>query len=73
MITITNKLAYPLTQEDANKLFERFYRHHKANHHPGTGLGLSIVQAIAKAHNGQVSIRIKEDSYFQVQLELPCY
>jgi len=38
--------------------------------HSGTGLGLSIVQAIANAHNGKVSITIKDDSYFQVSVEL---
>ncbi len=70
-VVITNRLDQPLTQVEADKLFERFYRHDKTNTmHSGTGLGLSIVQAIANAHNGKVSITIKDDSYFQVSVEL---
>lgn len=71
-ITITNQLPDPLAQKEADKLFERFYRQDKANQHQaGAGLGLSIVQAIAKAHNGKVSIRIKNEYYFEIQVELP--
>ncbi|MEJ6068293.1 ATP-binding protein [Psychrobacter sp. 16-Bac2893] len=70
-VVITNRLDQLLTQVEADKLFERFYRHDKTNTmHSGTGLGLSIVQAIANAHNGKVSITIKDDSYFQVSVEL---
>ena len=71
IITITNRLNEPLTQAEANKLFERFYRHDKTTSQPsGTGLGLSIVQAIAHAHNGKVSITIKDDYEFQVNVQL---
>ena len=70
-VVITNRLDQPLTQVEADKMFERFYRHDKTNTmHSGTGLGLSIVQAIANAHNGKVSITIKDDSYFQISVEL---
>ncbi|WP_201558602.1 ATP-binding protein [Psychrobacter sp. 72-O-c] len=70
-IVFTNRLDEPLTQVEADKLFERFYRHPKTNNmHSGTGLGLSIVQAIAHAHNGQVSITVKDNYYFQVSVEL---
>lgn len=70
-ITLTNRLKKPLNQSEADRLFERFYRHDKSNsQHLGTGLGLSIVQAIAKAHKGRVSISIKEDYSFEVSVEL---
>ncbi|MEK6199237.1 MAG: ATP-binding protein [Psychrobacter sp.] len=70
-ITITNRLDEPLTQTEANKLFERFHRHHRTTTmHAGSGLGLSIVQAIVNAHNGKVSITIKDDNYFQVEVVL---
>jgi len=70
-IIITNRLDEPLTQSEADKLFERFYRHDRTNTmHAGTGLGLSIAQAIALAHNGSVSITIKDEYYFQVSVEL---
>lgn len=71
IITITNRLNEPLTQAEADKLFERFYRYDKTNRqHSGTGLGLSIVQAIANAHHGTVSITIKDEYYFQVETVL---
>ncbi|CAM3646904.1 hypothetical protein GCM10016272_26700 [Psychrobacter glaciei] len=71
LITVTNRLDKPLNQSEADKLFERFYRHDKTSHqHSGTGLGLSIVQAIANAHKGKVGITIKDDYYFQVSVEL---
>ena len=70
-IIISNKLAKPLNQIEADKLSERFYRHDRDNaYHAGTGLGLSIVQAIAHAHSGKVSIAIKEDYKFEVNIEL---
>ncbi|MGM8909205.1 ATP-binding protein [Psychrobacter sp. 1U1] len=70
-ITITNRLDEPLAQSDADKLFERFHRHDQTKAmHAGSGLGLSIVQAIVNAHNGKVSITIKDDYYFQVEVIL---
>ena len=70
-IVLTNRLDNPLTQLEADKLSERFYRHHKNNtFHSGTGLGLSIVQAIVDAHNGRMSITVKDSYYFQVSVEL---
>ena len=70
-ITMTNRLDKPLNQIEADKLFERFYRHDKTNTmHSGTGLGLSIVQAIANAHNGKVSITIKDECLFEVAVKL---
>ncbi|WP_416376101.1 ATP-binding protein [Psychrobacter celer] len=70
-ITFTNLLEKPLNQSEADRLFERFYRHDKTNTmHSGTGLGLSIVQAIANAHNGKVSITIKDECLFEVAVKL---
>ncbi|WP_395146505.1 ATP-binding protein [Moraxella atlantae] len=70
-ITMTNRLDKPLNQIEADKLFERFYRHDKTNTmHSGAGLGLSIVQAIANAHNGKVSITIKDECLFEVAVKL---
>lgn len=70
-INITNQLDTPLTQAEADKLFERFYRHDKTNtRHAGTGLGLSIVKAITDAHNGKMGIVIKDKYRFQVSVEL---
>ncbi|WP_317451363.1 sensor histidine kinase [Gordonia jinghuaiqii] len=48
-----------LTPEDAEHVFERFYRGEKSRHRGaggGNGLGLSIVAALVAAHGGRVGV-----------------
>ena len=49
-----------LSDEDATKVFERFYRgdssRYRVDPTSGSGLGLSIVSAIIAAHGGQVGV-----------------
>lgn len=47
-----------MTQEDASRVFERFYRtdSSRARASGGTGLGLSIVDSLVKAHGGAVTV-----------------
>lgn len=71
VISFTNRLDEPMSKQDVDKLFTRFHRHHpEKNSHIGTGLGLSIVQAIVKAHKGNVQLRVIDNYYFQVKVEL---
>jgi two-component system, OmpR family, sensor kinase len=46
-----------LTQEQADHVFERFYRADAARTTGGTGLGLAIVAALVAAHGGAVWVR----------------
>ena len=56
-ITMTNRLDKPLNQIEADKLFERFYRHDKTNTmHSGTGLGLSIVKNLTDKIDFDINI-----------------
>ncbi|KDE99263.1 ATP-binding protein [Mycolicibacterium aromaticivorans JS19b1 = JCM 16368] len=47
-----------MTQEDARRVFERFYRtdSSRARASGGTGLGLSIVDSLVYAHGGRVTV-----------------
>jgi two-component system OmpR family sensor kinase len=48
-----------LSQQQAERVFERFYRADPARSHAvgGSGLGLSIVAALVAAHGGTVEVR----------------
>lgn len=51
-----------LSEQDREKIFERFYRADKSRTRAGqegTGLGLSIVDAVMRAHGGHVSVDSK--------------
>ncbi|WP_264990629.1 sensor histidine kinase, partial [Mycobacterium kiyosense] len=47
-----------MSQQDADRIFERFYRtdSSRARASGGTGLGLSIVDSLVKAHGGRVTV-----------------
>ncbi|WP_330234259.1 HAMP domain-containing histidine kinase [Nocardia sp. NBC_00508] len=64
-----------LPPEEAERVFERFYRTDTSRTRTsgGTGLGLSIVQALVTAHGGEVGVRSTpgEGTTFTVRLPRP--
>lgn len=60
-----------LTNEAADKAFERFYQARPDRAGPRSGLGLSIVEAIVKAHHGTVDISTTPGQGFSVTIRLP--
>ncbi|KKC02977.1 ATP-binding protein [Mycobacterium nebraskense] len=61
-----------MTEQDASRVFERFYRtdSSRARASGGTGLGLSIVDSLVRAHGGAVKVTTApgEGSCFRVTL-----
>ena len=45
-----------ISAEDLPHIFKRFYRCDPSRSQAGTGLGLSFAQAVARAHNGDISV-----------------
>ncbi|MGI5246106.1 sensor histidine kinase [Dactylosporangium sp. CA-139066] len=63
-----------MTEEDAKRVFERFYRTDPSRTRAlgGSGLGLSIVAALVAAHGGRVTLRTapNEGATFRVSIPL---
>jgi signal transduction histidine kinase len=59
-----------VSEDDRDKVLQRFFRAETSRTTPGNGLGLSLVAAVARAHNGTVTI---EDAGpgFRVIVTLP--
>jgi two-component system, OmpR family, sensor kinase len=62
-----------MTAEQAQRVFERFYRADAARNRAsgGTGLGLAIVAGLVSAHDGTVSVRTAPGQGADFQVKLP--
>ncbi|HLT16309.1 MAG TPA: HAMP domain-containing sensor histidine kinase [Acidimicrobiales bacterium] len=62
-----------MSEADAARAFERFYRADasRSRHQGGSGLGLSIVEATVRAHGGSVALRSAPGAGTTVQVRLP--
>jgi hypothetical protein len=71
-LRVTNSGAI-LSQDDADHLFDRFFRadHSRSRRTGGFGLGLSIAQAVAEAHRGAVRATARPDGGLEVEATLP--
>lgn len=62
-----------LSETDARRVFERFYRADRSRSRAsgGVGLGLSIVAAVAEAHGGRVAAVTREGAGATFRISLP--
>lgn len=62
-----------MSETDAARAFERFYRADvaRSRHQGGSGLGLAIVDATVRAHGGSTSLRSSPGAGTTVQITLP--
>lgn len=62
-----------MSQQDALRIFERFYRtdSSRARTSGGTGLGLSIVDSLVQAHGGSVTVTTAPEQGCRFRVSLP--
>lgn len=62
-----------MREEDARRVFERFYRADSSRTRAsgGAGLGLSIVDSLVRAHGGRVTVRTEQGDGCRFRVALP--
>ena len=62
-----------ISEEDLQRVFEKYFRVHTGNVHnvKGFGLGLSYVKLMAEAHGGTISLKSRLGSGTTVELSFP--
>ena len=61
-----------IPEEEIERIFDKYYRaRNVADTHAGAGLGLSVVQAVARAHEGEVTARSREKKGAEFTVWLP--
>ncbi|MDO5601730.1 MAG: HAMP domain-containing sensor histidine kinase, partial [Oscillospiraceae bacterium] len=61
-----------IAPQDADRVFQRYYRARSDNGKPGAGLGLSIVRAILESHSFAYGVDSTPGQGAQFWFELPC-
>ncbi|MBR0387743.1 MAG: GHKL domain-containing protein [Clostridia bacterium] len=64
MLTVSNDVAQPLSEEQCRQLFDRFYRADPSRNKEkqnGFGIGLAIAAAIVEKHGGHISAGMEEN------------
>lgn len=73
VIETENTVETPLTSEQLNRLFDRFYRADESrdkHERSGYGIGLAIASAVTEKHNGRMEAKMQDDR-LQIRCLLP--
>jgi signal transduction histidine kinase len=60
-----------ISKQDLDHVFKRFYRCDPSRSQAGTGLGLSFARAVARAHNGDITVTSAPDQGSTFTVILP--
>jgi len=62
-----------ITAQDANRIFDRFYRTDPSRQREdgGSGLGLAIARSIVRAHGGQIRAESEPGKGLKIVIALP--
>lgn len=73
LLSVCNTTIDPLTEENLEHLFDRFYRTDASRNSAtgGHGIGLSIARAITEAHGGKITAETKGKQEFCITVTLP--
>ncbi|MBQ8136895.1 MAG: HAMP domain-containing histidine kinase [Clostridia bacterium] len=74
VLSVSNMVAEPLTHEQCERLFQRFYRaddSRSKEKQGGFGIGLAIAAAIAEKHGGTISASMAEENRLCFVCRLP--
>ena len=61
-----------ISQDELPHIFRRFYRCDRSRSLPGTGLGLTLVEAIVRAHRGEIIVTSTPNVGTTFTVTLPC-
>lgn len=72
-LIVFNTTREPVSKENLDHLFDRFYRgdSSRSSKTGGYGIGLSVAKAIAAAHNAKINAYTKDGESLEISVQFP--